>query len=185
MANREHFLFLFQSIASGDCRAWNNWRIENHELHPSLAGLELWDLNLPFINLSGSDLRLANLRSVNLYRANLQNSDLSMAILKNSNLREANLKGAKLFHANLRDADLRGANLSGADLRHADLTGALLSDANLSGATMDAGALEQSGDLHLESGVSRLEKIALRFSRNRAAKRMDPAVAKAKKAVHP
>lgn len=184
MANKEHFLFLFQSIASGSCRAWNNWRIEHRELHPSLTGLELWDLNLPFINLSSSDLRLANLRSVNFYRANLQSSDLSMAILKNANLREANMKGAKLFHANLRGADLRSADLGGADMRHVDLTGALLQDANLSGAIMDDNALEQTGDLKLGGGVSRLEKLALRLSKHSASKRVYPFVAKARKALH-
>jgi uncharacterized protein YjbI with pentapeptide repeats len=182
MVNREHFLLLFRSIASGNCRAWNNWRIEHREFKPYLVGLELWDVKLPHLNLSRGDLRLANLRGINFYRANMENSDLSMAVLEAANLREANLRGAKLFYANLKDADLRGANLAGADLRQANLKGALLQDAKLTGALMDPGALEQTEDLYAGSEVSRLEKIALRLSKRRAAKRIYPALLKAKKA---
>ena len=62
-------------------------------------------------------------------RANLSGADLSGA-----DLRSADLSGANLSGADLRRADLSGANLSGADLRRADLSGANLSGANLSGA---------------------------------------------------
>ena len=72
-------------------------------------------------DLSGADLRYANLR-----RANLSGADLSGA-----DLRYANLSGANLSGADLSDADLRYANLSGADLRRADLSGADLSGADL------------------------------------------------------
>jgi hypothetical protein len=182
MANREHFLLLFRSIAAGDCRAWNDWRIDHPMFLPELTALELWGINLPFINLSKSDLRLANLREVNFYRASFENSDLSMAILKNANLREANMKNAKLYHANLRGADLRRANLTGADLRQVDLTGAWLKDANLLDAVIDADAFEQF-EILVEEGVSRIERIALRLSRHRRSKLIHPAVVKARRAV--
>ena len=69
----------------------------------------------------GADLSGANLRS-----ANLSGADLSGA-----NLRSANLSGANLSGANLSGANLSGADLSGANLRSADLSGADLSGANL------------------------------------------------------
>ena len=46
------------------------------------------------------------------------------ADLSGANLREADLRGANLLGANLRYADIRGADLSNADLRYADLRGA-------------------------------------------------------------
>ena len=67
-------------------------------------------------NLSG-----ANLRSANLSSAYLRSADLSGANLSGANLRSADLRSANLSGANLRSADLRGANLSGANLRDADL----------------------------------------------------------------
>ena len=61
---------------------------------------------------SGADLSGANLRW-----ANLSGADLSGANLSGANLRWANLSGA-----NLSGANLRWANLSGANLRRADLS---------------------------------------------------------------
>ena len=70
-------------------------------------------------DLSGANLRCADLRCANLRGADLSDADL----------RCANLRGADLSDADLRGADLRGANLSDANLRGADLRGADLSDA--------------------------------------------------------
>ena len=58
---------------------------------------------------------------------------LSDADLSGANLRRADLSDADLSGANLRRADLSGANLSGANLRRADLSGANLRRADLSG----------------------------------------------------
>ena len=49
------------------------------------------------------------------------------ADLSGANLRSADLRSADLSGADLRSADLSGANLSGANLRSADLSGADLS----------------------------------------------------------
>ena len=62
-------------------------------------------------NLSGADLRWANLYEANLSGSNLRGSDLCEANLSGANLRETDLS-----EANLRGADLRWANLRGADL---------------------------------------------------------------------
>ena len=93
----------------------------------------------PFANLSGADLRWANLSGANLSGANLSGANLSRANLtwanlSGANLSRANLTGADLSRANLTWADLTGADLSRANLSRANLTGADLSRANLSGA---------------------------------------------------
>ena len=53
--------------------------------------------------------------------------------LSGADLREANLSGADLSGADLREANLSGADLRRADLRGANLSGANLSGANLKG----------------------------------------------------
>ena len=72
------------------------------------------------IDLSGADLRWADLRHTKLNRADLSGVDLSAANLSNSDLSEANLSGA-----NLSEANLSGANLHGIDLSDVNLSGAI------------------------------------------------------------
>ena len=66
-------------------------------------------------NLTGANLRSADLYGADLYGANLRSADLYGA-----NLRSADLTGADLYGANLRSADLYGADLYGA--KDAELT---------------------------------------------------------------
>ncbi len=89
MANEEHLKILKQGV-----EAWNEWREENPQRTPGLAG-------------------------ANLYNADLYEADLSKA-----NLNKAALSAADLTEANLIMADLSGASLSVADLSGASLTGA-------------------------------------------------------------
>ena len=81
-------------------------------------------------DLSGANLRKANLSMEDLRGADLRGANLSGADLSWANLSGANLSGADLRWANLRGANLRRACLSVADLRRADLR-----ETNLSGAT--------------------------------------------------
>ena len=81
-----------------------------------------------------ADLSGADLRGANLYQADLRGANLYQADLYQANLRGADLRGANLSRAYLRGADLRGADLSGAYLCQANLREADLSGANLSGA---------------------------------------------------
>ena len=63
-------------------------------------------------------------KSKNLSGANLREADLRGADLSGANLREANLREANLYGANLREANLRGADLRKANLYRANLRGA-------------------------------------------------------------
>ena len=100
----------------------------------NLSGANLREANLIEANLSGANLiranlREANLRGADLIEANLSGANLSVANLIRANLSGADLSGADLIRANLMEADLSGADLSGADLSGADLRGADLSGA--------------------------------------------------------
>ena len=170
MTNKDHMMLLLRSVASGNCRIWNDWRIDHPTFLPQLSASELWQVDLSFINLSRADLKMANLREVNFYRANLADSDLRMAILKDANLREANLQNSNLSHANLSGADFQSANLIGADLRHSNLEGVNLRDAAIRGALFDPDALDKMEEL-FEGSVSTLERIALRISKPRRPRR--------------
>jgi hypothetical protein len=97
-------------------------------------------------NLSGADLRYADLRSANLSAADLRSANLSGADLRSADLRYANLSGADLRYADLRSANLSAADLSAADLRSANLSAADLRSANLSGADLRSADL-RSADL--------------------------------------
>ena len=92
-------------------------------------------------NLRNADLRNADLSNANLSYANLRNADLSNANLSYANLRGANLRNADLSYANLRGANLRNADLRNADLSYANLNSADLRNADLSGANMDYAVL--------------------------------------------
>ena len=90
-------------------------------------------------NLTGADLRRADLSKADLRRA-----DLREAYLHGANLREADLHGADLREAELNGADLSKANLTGADLRRADLSKADLHGADLRGANLSKAALREA-----------------------------------------
>ena len=90
-------------------------------------------------DLSGADLRWAN-----LYRANLREAALYRANLNGANLSRADLRVAGLSGANLRGVDLSGAHLSGADLSEADLICVNLYRANLNGANLYRANLSRS-----------------------------------------
>ena len=82
----------------------------------------------PEADLSGADLRMANLREVDLRGANLSNANLDSAILRLANLSSANLNGANLNSANLSSANLNGTTLDGATLDGANLNGVRYDD---------------------------------------------------------
>ena len=111
------------------------------DVHHLARGADLSGANLRWANLSGADLSGANLSGANLRGADLSGANLSGANLRGADLRGANLRWANLSGANLRGANLRGANLRGANLRWADPSGANLRWANLSGADLSGANL--------------------------------------------
>ena len=99
------------------------------------------------VDLSGRDLRFAELGSSRLFNANLTDTDLEGADLTNAFLQKASLTNARLRNAVLTSARLEGAFLNGADLQKAflsgaSLQGAFLSSANLQGADLSAALWE-------------------------------------------
>ena len=99
-----------------------------------LSGANLRGADLRDADLGGANLRGADLRDADLGGANLRDADLRDANFFNADLGDANLRDANLIGADLCDAYLSGANLRGADLRDADLGDAYLSGAKLRGA---------------------------------------------------
>jgi uncharacterized protein YjbI with pentapeptide repeats len=131
MANAEHLALLQQGTA-----IWNDWRTRNPGSLPDLSGADLRQANLSPVELSGADLHGANLRGADLREANLIDADLREADLSGANLNEADLSRANLGSASLWEAHLFRVNLTNADLINADLGQAYLSQANLTNADL-------------------------------------------------
>ncbi|MCL1470764.1 pentapeptide repeat-containing protein [Argonema antarcticum] len=87
-------------------------------------------------DLSGAELKQANLTGAILNHISMQNASLILATLNQADLFQANLKGANLSSAKLIAASLQQAVLENASLTGADLTEANLSQANLYGASL-------------------------------------------------
>jgi uncharacterized protein YjbI with pentapeptide repeats len=122
MANEEHLKILEQGV-----EVWNQWRKENVGIQPDLSGADLREADLSDALFYKTDFTYAKLVGANFSRAHLGDAKLYWA-----DLRDANLSGAYLGGVKLCGADLRDANLSRARLKMADLTEANLSSANLS-----------------------------------------------------
>ena len=116
MANPEHLAILKKGM-----EAWNEWREQNPEIRPDLAGASL----LP-TDLSGTNLSRANLRGVYFAWRNLSRANLSHADLSRADLGWANLTGADLTEADLGDANARYCHFCQSNLTKAKLTGAKL-----------------------------------------------------------
>ena len=88
---------------------------DNFEQDSALTSLDLSLSHLGGVNLSDTNLEVANLFGANLTRADLPDTNLEGA-----NLFGANLEMANLRRANLKYAELEEANFTGADIRQAD-----------------------------------------------------------------
>ena len=116
---------------------WNQWRIDNPDVKPELAGAKLENVNLIGSNLCNADLAGAKLIGAKLVAANLNKVKLSGANLTDANLTNSKLAEANLSYANLTDANFTNANLTGANLAYAGIFrttffGSVLNGANLS-----------------------------------------------------
>ena len=103
MANQQHV-----DLLKRDVDEWNEWRARDPKVKP---------------DLSGADLRKADLVLANLSGGVMTNADLVLANMRGADLRKASLCGANLVGARMLGVDLVQADLSGADLSTAeDLT---------------------------------------------------------------
>jgi uncharacterized protein YjbI with pentapeptide repeats len=133
-----------------------------------LRSIDLFEAELPAIDLQESYLQAAHLPYADLSQAQLsrlqgQRMELSNAQLYQANLAEANLQEAQCVrcnfrYANLQAADLRHANFSGADLYMADLRAADLRGSDLTNANLDraqlAGAKLHRANLFRAKGLN-------------------------------
>ncbi|MEB3193474.1 MAG: pentapeptide repeat-containing protein, partial [Snowella sp.] len=107
----------------------------------SLEGTSFQKTNLYQIQLPNVNLTLADLNSTNLIGTDLERASLQATNLKYASLNYADLERASLNYANLTRADLTSANLKYASLNYANLTRAFLSGANLTSANLSSANL--------------------------------------------
>ncbi len=136
MAQEQHVKLIHEAVQKHDITIWNRWRMENPDVRPDLSGMDLKRADLKTAALQGAILEEANLRGTDLSHADLRGADLHKANLVLSHLGAADLAEADFSGANLCDADLSEANLSNADFSEAELVGALLQGADLSRAKL-------------------------------------------------
>jgi uncharacterized protein YjbI with pentapeptide repeats len=104
--------------------------------HANLSGAKLADVKFDGAILDFAELNGANLVGASLIEASLIWTNLNEADLTKATLDNATLDNAKLNGANLTGASLVGASLNGTDLSETDLTKATLENANLSEADL-------------------------------------------------
>ena len=121
LAHPEHVALVQQGATA--IAAWR-------EAHPG-ERLHLAEADLTGINLRGADLHEARLSGATLDRANLVGANLQHADLRAASLVQADLTGARLQHASLVRAHLARARLPWACLLRAHLHGAYLYEAHL------------------------------------------------------
>ncbi|NAZ80580.1 hypothetical protein GTR02_01940 [Kineococcus sp. R8] len=132
--------------------------LDHHKIDLSgtnLRGADLTDAYLVRVDLSRSHLEGANLRRACLTAANLHEAHLTTATLDGADLRKARLTGTRLQGArlngallqqvDLHDRQLLGTRLNGAHLEGANLRGAWMGFAELRGAHLQGADLTAAG----------------------------------------
>lgn len=120
-------------------------REENGVTVTELSGADLRWAQMQGVLLDQATLRGANLQGAQLQRSSLWSADLAGANLSSARLQDAKLGGASLVSARVAGAQLQGADLSSANLEGADLSGAQLQGANLRNARLDKANLRGAG----------------------------------------
>jgi hypothetical protein len=132
MADPDHVAQLMKGVAS-----WNEWRDKNPRVIPDLSGADLRGANLGSANLREADLREADLGGASLVDAILNRADLTGVNLQRALLQGASLNRTHLGNANLSGADLQHARLTNTDLVGANLTGCRVHGVSVWGAKLD------------------------------------------------
>ena len=136
--NKKHLKILKQGVI-----AWNQWREENPDVIPELAGVKLSDLQLDGIHLNGADLRGSNLSHVDFRYSNFMGVNLSKANLRDVNFYSSSLRNVNLSKASLTEVMLHTADLYSADFREANLYNVKFDSANLTKAKLDRANLRE------------------------------------------
>jgi len=144
MAQEEHSKMIHEAAAKHDISIWNKWRQAHPDVTPDLSGIDLRRADLKQAALDGVILSEANLRGTDLSMADLRGADLHKANLVLTHLGGANLTKADFSGANLCDANLSDANLNEANFSETVLVGALLQGADLSKAKMEVSVKDLS-----------------------------------------
>ena len=109
---------------------WNQWRRENPQIMPMLAGVHLSG------SFNGYDFSYANFTQANLAGVHMQDANFHQAILAKANLTDAHLERANFCRADLYETKLQGARLTGANLQGVQLARTNLQCAKLRGSTV-------------------------------------------------
>jgi|GEM_PF-6543885 len=107
-----------------------------------LARAQLSGVNLREADMRNIQLMGANLRQAQLWGTDLTNADLRRADLSDSDLSSADLTGAHIAHVNFENARLEGARLVGLDFTGLNLRGAQLIRADLRNSTLVSADLQ-------------------------------------------
>lgn len=97
MANEEHLAILRQGV-----EVWNRWRQGNQTVKPDLSG----------INLRNAELSRANFSATDFSYTNLSHADLSHTNFSGAILRDVNFSHALIYQVNFSGANLLGAIFS-------------------------------------------------------------------------
>ena len=135
--NKKHLKILKQGVI-----AWNQWREENPDVIPELAGVKLSDVELNGINLMSADLRGSNLSHIMFTRSNIIGVNLSNANLCNVSFFGSSLRNTNLSKTHLSTVSFTSADLYGVDLREANIYHVKFDSANLTNAKLDRANLK-------------------------------------------
>jgi hypothetical protein len=117
--------------------AWNQWRLENPEIRPDLAGATFLQADLANIDFENTRLGFADLEQSDLQGANLRHVDLGSSKILSCRLGNADLFGAFLFNTDFTWTDLAAVSLISADLVQTKFVSSNLSHANLAHASLE------------------------------------------------
>jgi hypothetical protein len=136
MANMEHLKIFRKGV-----EAWNNWRSENPEVVPDLAGEKLFELKLTdglprgfmytSAYLAGADFSGAQLAFADFTLCNLVEADFTDADLYNASFARAGLQDGSFIDSDLTNVDFSRANLEGVDFTRSAMDGTKFGRNNL------------------------------------------------------
>ncbi|MBF0371761.1 MAG: pentapeptide repeat-containing protein [Magnetococcales bacterium] len=142
-----------QSLVETLCRV--NGSREQTEYSIDLSGTDLREANLSQVKLTGATLSRTNLTKADLCGADfrwakLRYVKLSEALLLNTNFSGSSLEEAEFIGAHLNSAQFNGAHLSGAKFSFAKLIGADFDGADMTGASLIHTDLSETKGLTLK-----------------------------------